>query len=764
MPSPSLLRVPWLVLLVGMALSPLVAAQRQQPAPQPPAAAAPPPAPPAAVAEPESPAVAAILETKPSTPAEWTRAAKILADLGRPDLAKGFLKQILDAKLNPQQLAGLAEEFGSAVFIRMASRNELAPEATALADAVLESLRQKRRAPQQIAAKIQELSSPSVDVRYGAMNELRQTRGEAVAPLVAVLADPARSAEHPNVRAALARLRSDAVGPLTAMLQAEEPRLVAAAIRVLGDIGARDTTFLLLAPYSSPESDPAVRATAEEALKRLVGQTPTVRESAELLAEHARQYFEGRRPIEEHVPGEAEIWTWDSQKKSPAAVILPTFDASLAVAVRFARDAFSVAPDDPTIRMLYLTAALEQAKYAGGLDKPLEQGSSPPLSLAATLGPDVVEDVLRYAMETAHAPAATAAARLLGDIGDAEKLLNQGSDPAPLVLAARHPDRRVRLAAVGSILKLMPTGAFPGSSYVPEALNFLAATSGRSRAIVAGPSTAESRRVGGWLAEMGYEVDTASTGRALLELALASPDYELILVDSALLAPTVDFVLQQLRRDNRTALMPVGVTARDDQSERGKHLVRNDPLALAFPRPHSRESVEWQVEQLFGLRGRNRVGSPERQQQAALALDWLVRLTAEPTQYHLFNLKGAEQAALAALYVPAFTVRAAEILGNLGTPQAQTALVDLASRDTQPLNDRKAALQAFCTAIEHRGILLRTDQILRQYERYNQSASLDAATQQVLAMVLDCIEAPTVPLQTTEGALPAAQPEAATGN
>ena len=47
------------------------------------------------VPEPESPAVLAILETNPDTPDEWARAASILAGLGRPDLARGFLERII---------------------------------------------------------------------------------------------------------------------------------------------------------------------------------------------------------------------------------------------------------------------------------------------------------------------------------------------------------------------------------------------------------------------------------------------------------------------------------------------------------------------------------------------------------------------------------------------------------------------------------------------------------------------------------------------
>ena len=71
---------------------------------------------------PEDPAVAAILATKPTTPAECVRAAKTLADLGQPDVAKRFLKKVLDAKLDPQQLADLGEQFGAPTFLDLAGQ------------------------------------------------------------------------------------------------------------------------------------------------------------------------------------------------------------------------------------------------------------------------------------------------------------------------------------------------------------------------------------------------------------------------------------------------------------------------------------------------------------------------------------------------------------------------------------------------------------------------------------------------------------------
>ncbi len=97
---------------------------------------------------------------------------------------------------------------------------------------------------------------------------------------------------------------------------------------------------------------------------------------------------------------------------------------------------------------------------------------------------------------------------------------------------------------------------------------------------------------------------------------------------------------------------------------------------------------------------------------------------------------------MTALYTPELGAGAVAVLGNLGTAVAQTALVDLASRWTQPLAIRTAATEALWKNTAEHGILLTSRQILLQYDRYNQSQNLDSATQGVLASILNCIEAP----------------------
>jgi HEAT repeat protein len=151
------------------------------------------------------------------------------------------------------------------------------------------------------------------------------------------------------------------------------------------------------------------------------------------------------------------------------------------------------------------------------------------------------------------------------------------------------------------------------------------------------------------------------------------------------------------------------------------------------------------------------VSAAERTRQAALALDWLAQLT-RPDAEGLYDLSRVGEPVFAALGVPGLSGKACAVLGNLGTPEAQEALIDLASRKTSPLAERKAALEAFRTAVQRRGLSLTTAKIQLQYDRYNQSAKDDSATQAVLGKILDCIEAPTKPQKQarrrTEGDVP----------
>ncbi len=687
--------------------------------------------------------VAAILATRPTTPVDCTRAATILADLGRPDLAKRFLRKALDAKLSPKQLADLGEAVGSAALLHLAEQDALRPEGRQLADAVSAAVAARRDSPQRIATLIQQLQDASLDRRDLAAVQLQETPRAAIGPLIDVLADPTRAAEDANVRATLAGMGRMGRQALVGVLEGADAKLAVQVILTLGEMKGSTVELALLAPCWSRRGDAEVRQTAAAILKQSYGMVPDRREAVRWLANAATEAFDHPRAWRARSEATVDLWWWDRGQRQCLVRRSGADDARLAWAARWAHDAYLLSADH-AVETLYLTTLLEAAQYRRGVEQPLDE-KDPAVTEAKRCGVKSLEAVLACAMPSENVPgghvgAALAAVRLLGQIGSARQLLYQGTEPSLLVQAVRSPNRRVRMAALKAIVGLCPVRAYPGSSDVPRALAFFAASGGVRRALTAAPNLQQARNLAGMLASQGFQADVAATGRELAERAAASPDYELAMIDVSIGRPPIGILLQQLRRDERTASLRVGLMARSGYMSQAEHAAESDPWSMAFAWPNDDSAIQWQLKQLARLGPREFVDFSARQRQAVEALDLLVGLSRSGGD--LYDLRQAQDAVLTALYAPKLSARAVEVLANINSVESQPALVEVASNLTLPIELRQAAAKAFRQNTEKHGILLTSKQILQQYRRYNQSEKLDTATQHVLGLILDCIEAP----------------------
>ncbi len=737
-------------------LSSLLFAQDENPAPEtlPPAAAAPKPVAGKAAAKaddssfgkssvlPDDPAVAALLAANPTTPSELARTAKILVDLHQPALAKQFLKKIVDAHLDRTQLAALGRELGSVAFLGFSRIEELQPQGKLLGDAVLEAMNAELQDPQKIAAAVKQLQDPSIEKRTQALEELQHARKPAVAALVEVLADPKREAEYKNVRAALAMMGRQASMPMIGIMDTANPTLKEQAIRVLGEAVAIDAKFFLLAPAweqtGSAGKESAAAAAARRALARLTGgKLPSKSDAVKMLVRAANLYLNRQPPLPDAVDGKVEIWRWDGRQRKCEISSLPVEDVRLITAARLAHDAMTLDPENKEAKLMYWTAKLEAAAYRNGLDKPLDEDQVLPLLKS---NPQELQALLKYAISTKHYPAAAAMAAILGRIGKTGDLLYPANGESILVEAVGQPDRRLRMAALRAIAKLKPEKPYPGSSNVLEALAYFAAGSGTRRALVAGPNLNKIPRLVSGLSAEGFEVDTAQTGKQVLQKLLASPDYEIALIDAGVSQPSIELLLQQIRRDNRSADVRVGIIARAGFFEKAEHVADADPLTLDFPRPNDDQAARREVAQLAAIEPRDLVPPDERLREAGEALDLLADLIR--TSPKLYDVRRLQDSVLLALNTPSLAAKAVAVLANVNSLEAQQALVETASRETSPLELRQAAVAAFRSNVAANGVLLNKDEIRRQYDLYNKSETADKATQKLLGLILDCLEAP----------------------
>ncbi len=702
--------------------------------------------------------VLAIRQSNPTTPEQLGQAIRNVVHLGRPDEAKKYIGQLLAGSPDESTLVDLHRTLGSAMFMQMARDSRFAPEGPTLAKAVLDAAYAASHDPAHLAELIDKLSDADSAIRHTALVDLRSGGTDAVIALLGVLADSSRSAEHLAVRATLVNLKEVSIGPLVGALETRDEALLPQVIVVLSRLNASQVTPHLLRPYFTSDPDALVRKAAEYGLKKLLGELPTQHDAESFLARDTQAYLDGK--LLGHVDYENMIafWSWDAAKNEPVERRYPSATASLMMAARLAGDLYAIAPSNIDHRRLYLTALLESSKRAGGLAQPLATGDGTAHATAAALGVDAIADVLEYALAHDKTAAATGAIEVLRDIGDSQLLRSSSGRPSALALCLKHPDRRVQFAAVETIMKLDPVEPFAGASYLTEALGYFASTVGSRRVLVAHPRTDLAQTLVGMLQDIGFEADTAQTGRQALRLSVQYPDYEFVLVSDAVDNPAAGELIQQLRRDPRTTALPIGLMARQELFEQMQRLTEFDPLGETFPRPHDVASVALASRRLLERSGDELAVFDERMAHATTALSHLARLAEHSDKYAFYDLLRIEPTVVQALNTAQLTDQAARVLGFFGTPSAQRSLVEFASQNVRQLSNRQAAAAAFSAAISKRGLLLARNEIQVQYDRYNQSQTLDSETQAVLGSLLDAIELPTRQ-SSDQGAASAAEAE-----
>jgi CheY-like chemotaxis protein len=691
------------------------------------------------------PAVQALLATNPRTPAELLNAIDTLIELRALGDAYALVKQLAKTKPDEDAWANLVEKSGSALFLRLGRIEDLQPEGREISDAALAAADRRARDPQRLMALIDQLQDKSAAVRRGAMVRLLSGREAAVQALAAALVDPSRQAQRAAIRTALVQFGRDAPGPLVALLRSSLPIAQTEAIHTLAELGQSLTALDLLAPALLDSSPAEVQVAARDALVKLIGRVPDRDEATAALTRTAKSRF--AEALEEADLEALPIveWHWNGQKSSLDFSLSPPLAEHLDRAANLAGDAARLAPRRREVAWLALAARVEAEAYRIGIDQPAPTGPGTAAALLEAEDVDVLDGMLGYSLANGHTVAAAAAARALGKIARPEVLFHAQPQPGSLVEAARSGDRRLRFAALAAIMQLKPDRPYPGSSLVIEALGYMAGSFAAPRAMVADARSAEVERQAGLLASLGYETDAATNDREVVAQMIASPDYLFALIDFSLAAPTSGALLQRLRRDNRTARLPIGIIASTDDLDAARRLARRTPLANIIYRPVDEAGLQFQVERLLAQAGQRLVPLEERQLHARQAVEWLLELaTAERDTHNLrrvYNVRRAEPSLTVALQSPELSPIAAEVLAALGTASSQKSLVDIASQLGRPPEMRQAAAQAFAASVAQYGTLLTTGEIDLQYTRYNRSEQQDAQTQAILASILDAIEA-----------------------
>ena len=688
-----------------------------------------------------NPAVLSILDSNLQTIPEMSTAAKQLVDLDRPKLAILFMEKIIAAKPSDDELADLMEQddLGSAFFLSILRDPQLEPVGEAFAMLVLNAAKKRLDDIDRINGFIDQRLGDDNDARIIALDQLRQHGELAAIELAMRLREEKWLDDHDAIRDTLVLLGPSADEPLLGMLDAPNEDLRAQLFIVLSRRQNPRAFFRMIAPAFVEPEEEHLGAEARKGLKRYAhAKIPSHRDAEQFLDKLLKQYLEVDVLIPTGPNGKIVLWRWGKDSTLARVEHSPRI-VRLILTAQAARDLYSMDKGNRDYHLLYLRSVLEESKELNGIGQPLVD-----LADYGQVDADMLLAVYHNAIKTDHVPAAIGALEILASKGGDARLFETPSGrPSLLVEAVRHPNLWLRYTALQTIVKIDPRRPYPGSSFVLETLAYFAGSRSEPRVLTGDGIASRSQSWGGMLAGLGFASDRASSGKNLFQLAASNPDYEFILIGDTIYDPGVAETVSLLRKDPRTANIPVGIVTDVNERGVGVRIVALDDRAHLLVNPHSVESMTIQVRTLLEMASEQPVTTADHLSHAQFALQTMAHFTANSKDYGYYDVSRYQQTLIAALFQPRLGKHAAPVLGQIATPDAIQALVNFASQDTETLESRQAAVEALDQAIRKRGLLLNKAEVQRIYDLYN--ASLDVKEDEVLKLLgdmLDAIEGP----------------------
>ena len=677
-------------------------------------------------------------DSDPQSSEELVNAAKLMIDIRLYEDARFYIGQISKLKLNNEQLYILQNKVGADFFSNIHGSDSLQPEGRVLARKVLTASKALSNSPARIDDLIKTLNNPDISVRSEAFRKLRRLGEPAVAQLLEVFAQKDRAADFPGIRGALKSMGIHAQGPLLGAARANDIQVQAEALRALGYYRTSESLDVMMRAYLSPNVPNSLKAIALQSLARAeFGYDPAIIEDR--LYRRSREFLTGKRPVDGAVLSSVTIWYWDNQKKKMISSELDQVTATRVTAARRAADLYEINPALERNRELYLLTQLEAAKRIAGPSKNTDIEL-----IQKTLGitREETEAVLAEALKLELVPAAIACCELLEKIGDESSLSAIAGQPAGLIDAIVFGDRHLQFAAMKAIANIDPQKAFAGNSYMIKLAVFLAQSENRSSGLIGHNREDLAQNYAATLLSLGLFGRAAGSSRDFFDTATSDPDLEVLLVTDTLSNPDYGNLIQQLRTDWRTRRLPIALLYRDaDRGRRTSIQLQNDSLFTAIPFSLQPNLVATHIQRLDDRVKPWKLSNFDRRRHGAFAMQWLAKISSDRDRYYFYRLSSREQTQLTKLlYLPGFAGSASAVLGSLGTPESQRSLVDFASQNAIPLDEREVAAEAFSQSVKKGGALLTVADIQLQYDRYQASANESKESRKILADLLDAIE------------------------
>ena len=672
------------------------------------------------------------------TPEELIFAASQLSKIGRIEIAGTLLKRFLAAEATPEQLADINKKLGTADVIRLLNVPEFQPQGQLVAKRIIEGTEEflKTHSPEPVAEELQKIRNRPGDKEQLArgLSAIWKGNETSLENLFDLLCASQDEEEIAQVESLLKTFGNPSRDIAAILLQSGDSLRVSRCAKFLYSWMPAEEAFVFYPALFDGRLNEQTTTQLRYYVEKLTGRVPTAEQAAQALSKIAIEYAGKDRIMQMDSENQTTLWISDASGK-PQYIQLPILEAIRRKTLQYAEQAYKIAPQLDRIKALRYASEFEVILQASGLDQPANSRLSDLKNVAGDLSVADMESILSEAMRLGWTGAGVAAAELLGELGSADSVLystnfqpNKAVWPRTLALAAQCNDRRIRFAAVESVMKLNPTRPYPGSSYVSDALVWFASSDGKRTAVVACPKISDAMKLSGSLISLGYSTKIATQSEDALKEAVASPDVELVLIDWRSSKPIVPVFAQRMENDARTYEIPIAVLSADEEILRATPIEKPLPLmsklernisgtslvhslAVVLPHPQDSESTDFIIQRLRELTGTNPVSVDIRLEQAKKSLRWLAAIVREyPQIYRVENLETVVQGAA---YSPFLGEEGLSLSAQIRSNSAQQRLVEIASLENIPRDVREKAALAFAESVEKHGVLIRGNQIKR---------------------------------------------------
>ena len=679
-----------------------------------------------------------IRQTDPITPQPIIRSAQALHDLQLYRDVRFLLDRLDKTDLSDEQWYEVIDRTGSMLFLDVYGHPNTQPEGRRVSKKILSAVRRASRSQARISRLIANLSSDDRSAARTSLRKLESIGEDAVAELVSTFADGQRKGEFDSIRDAIDYLGQASPEPLVGAARASDPSVKLEAIRALSTIDDPSSTEVMMWSSLAPNHSQEIRQIAQNALlKRGIGSDANTIE--ERFFTRSYRYLRGTLQAVPPIAGKVNIWRWNANTKRMVAQSVDPATATQLVAARHAVNLYDINPTSVRNRAMFVLTQLESIQRLAGPGKNIDAKE-----VMAKLGTNAreIDTLLAQAVRLHLYPAGVACCQILKENPDSSLMYRLDGKPSSLVQAITSGDRYLQFAAFEAIQAIGPKSGFMGSSFVLDFAVNVSQSNRQPIALIAHPDPNTALTYAGAVNLNGLVGMATTSGHSLFEIATTNPDVEVILLSDKINYPRSRSLIRQLRNDWRTREVPIGLLYTDvDQGQRLVRDMESDKLFAAMPFSTDPKLVETHLARLLTRIRPYRVTQFDRQRHAQNAIEWLAKIAENRREYRFYNLARHEEALNGLLFQPGLEALAAKILASLGTPSAQRQLVDFASQTSLPVESRKRAVNAFSQSLKNRGTMLTSDQIQKQYDRYNASAKQPKSTQEILGAILDAIEA-----------------------